>query len=619
MSLDEKNSLNENSIGIIELAKQIIPQPTEARPIDNTIMVKYGSDNLYPYFLLNLYSKCPIHHAIIDTKASYIIGDGLKRKDGTDFNIKINNIDTIQEFLDKVVKDYLIFNSFAVETQYNDLTYKTETLAYYHIPAQNIRTNKEKSKFWYNDDWSFRNTKTYTYDRWRLSNNDSKSKVFWYDGYIPSVNRVYIEPDYNACIESVITDMSIRLFNRNNITSNFSPSKLITYYLGENVPKSIQDDIRYKLDKYFSGSGEKYMLVFANPGQEKIKIDNIDANSWDRAYEVTKASVKDDIYEGHSINAGLLGRETAGKLGNTQELELSYEIFKSNYIQSKRSQIESALSLLFGFDVEFVDRPLFKSRIPDTTKEKIYTINELRALENLPPLPDGDKLLTVPSGNANNNTNNNTQAQSQQFSKVEKRLTAEDFELVKDMGIPKSSYEFICNGGDEELSKVEIRLDQQQDIADYVLKNDIKGLTIRELKILIRKDLGIEITVDSLRQTISDLNDAGVIKSEEVNGKIKITPPVEPNVPNSRAIQVLYSYELKPNVSGGPKIATSRDFCVKLIDNDRYYTRAEIQMMSEIFGYDVFAYTGGYYFNPETQITTPSCRHRWQPVIVASK
>lgn len=605
-------SKNVEQIDIIQLAKQIIPQPTETKPLNNDVMVKYGLDNLYPNFLLNLYSKCPIHHAIIDTKASYILGGGLKRKDGSDLNIKVNDLDSISSFVEKIVKDFLLFNSFAVETQYNQLTYDKEVLSYNHVPAHTVRTNKEKTKFWYSEDWNLKRTAQWTYDGWKKNNPDPTSKLFWYDGYIPSINRIYVEPDYNACIESIVTDMSIRLFNRNNITSNFSPAKLITYYLGENVPTNIQDDIKWKLDKYFSGSGEKFMLVFANPGQEKIKIENIDANTWDRAYEVTKASVKDDIYEGHSINAGLLGRETAGKLGNSQELELSYEIFKANYVQSKRLQLQEALSLLFGFEVEFVDRPLFKTRVPDSTKEKVYTINELRAMENLPPLPDGDKLLSIQSNNSTN-----TQVQNQQLSKVEKRLSIEDFEKVKDMGTPKNNLQFLCYGDEEQLSKMEIRLDREKDIADYVLSNDIKDLTMNQLKILIRKDLGIDLTVDILRNTLAKLGDAGVLNFTEEDGKVKIIPPVEPKIPNSRAISIMYEYDVKPGL-GKPLIDTSRDFCVKLIENDRYYTREEIQKMSAIFGYDIYKFSGGYYYNPETNITTPSCRHHFVPVIVSN-
>ena len=258
----------------IALAKKDLPIPYETKPTSNDLMVKYGFDNLYPLFLLNLYSKCPIHQSVINTKASYIIGGGLKAKGGSDLNITINPIDTMNEFLDKVVKDFLIFNTFCVETQYNSLTYASETLAYYHIPAHSIRTNKDKTKFWYSEDWVLKKQAQWIYERWQRENPDPQSKLFYYDGYIPTNQRTYPEPEYSACLEAIATNIAIQAFNRNNIQNNFSPAKLITYYLGENVPKPIQDEIKYKLNKHFSGDGEKWMLVFANPGQEKIKIDN---------------------------------------------------------------------------------------------------------------------------------------------------------------------------------------------------------------------------------------------------------------------------------------------------------------------------------------------------------
>ncbi len=447
--------MNNENLEFIQLAKQIIPTPYESRPLASDVMVRFGQDNLYPNFLLNLYANCPIHHAIIDTKAAYIIGDGLRLKGGGELNIVPNQTESMDEFVDKIVKDYLIHNAYSVEVQYNELTYKEKALAYNHIPVHCLRMNKEKTKFWYSDNWIYKKLE-WTYERWQVQNPDPTSKVFWNDGYIPSVNRVYVEPDYTACIESIVTDMSIRLFNRNNITSNFSPSKLITYFLGENVPKNIQDDIKRKLDKYFSGAGEKYMLVFANPGQEKIKVDNIDANTWDAAYQVVSASNKEDIYEGHSINSALLGKSTAGKLGNTQELELSYEIFKSNYVQSKRAQLESSLSKLFGQEVEFIDRPLFKGRLSDTTKEKVYTINELRSLENLPPLPDGDKLLNIQAP-AQTPTAPVQQTMEEDFGVV--KLTYEDFDKVKHLGCSKETYQLILDSDEGKFAQLQVMYD----------------------------------------------------------------------------------------------------------------------------------------------------------------
>jgi hypothetical protein len=304
------------------------------------------------------------------------------------------------------------------------------------------------------------------------------------------------------------------------------------------VPKSIQDEIKFKLDKYFSGAGEKYMLVFANPDQTKIKIENIDANSWDRAYEVTRDATKQDIYEGHQINAALIGREVAGRLGNTQELEIAYEIFKANYVQNKRAQIQSALSVLFGVEVEFVDRPLFKSRMPDTTKEKIYTINELRALENLSPIEGGDRLLnTTPVASP--------QTQQQLAKNVEyKELTLEDFSKVEHLGYQKSGWLKIMDGNEE---------------------------TLEAMKPLMKEELGEVVTV-------------------------------------------MYDYVVRANAA--PLKTDSRPFCKALEDSGKYYSRQDIQTMTQIFGYDVYKFGGHWYRNPDTGVITESCRHTFKPVIV---
>jgi len=668
---------------VVQLAKYLVPQSCETKSLSDDTMIKYGTFNDYPNHLLHWYHNCPIHASIINAKASYIIGDGLKLKSGGDIDFKLGS-ESIHEFLEKIVKDFLIHNAFAVECQYNELTFKTDTLAYNHIPAHTLRLNNSKSHFWYSSDWKTKSRSQFEYDRWSLYNPDSKSKIFWYDGYIPSVNKVYMEPDYTACIESIITDIAIRGFNRNNIMSNFSVSKIITCVIGDNPPKQIQDEWNRKIGKFLVGEGEKYILNFKNPGSEdKIKIDNIDANSWDKAYESTKAFVQDDIYQGHSFSDALL-RATPGKLSNAAEIEVLYEIFKNNYIQNKRSQLESALSLLFGVEVEFIDRPLFSGRIPDATKEKVYTINELRALDNLPALPDGDKLLQIlpqqplpQAGATTNNLNdqlpvnsvltNLSGRQLQQVTRIarqfgqgkltesqasimlkngfgfsdedvklylgiecdeqdfsllfknqEFRLSGDDFEKVKHMGIPKSQFEFIALGDEEELSKIEMKFDRESDISNYVLNNDIKGLTIDELKILIRRDLEMNITTKELQSTLKKLGDAGVIKYTESKGIIDIKPPAEPKIPNNGQVQVMYSYEVKPGL-GAPLISTSRDFCVKLIENDRYYSRMEIQTMTGIFGYDIFQYTGGYYFNPQTQEISKSCRHKWVSTIVTPK
>jgi len=80
-------------------------------------------------------------------------------------------------------------------------------------------------------------------------------------------------------------------------------------------------------------------------------------------------------------------------------------------------------------------------------------------------------------------------------------------------------------------------------------------------------------------------------------------------------IEILYEYRLRPNAPALVEGGKSRDFCVKLIGLNRLYTREEINMISGVEGYDVFAYRGGWYTNPDTEVHEPGCRHEWSQVV----
>lgn len=85
--------------------------------------------------------------------------------------------------------------------------------------------------------------------------------------------------------------------------------------------------------------------------------------------------------------------------------------------------------------------------------------------------------------------------------------------------------------------------------------------------------------------------------------------------------EIRYKYDLRQGIDG-PKIlpnGRTRDFCEIILNANRYYTRNDINTMSNGFGLSVFEYAGGYYHNPDTGITTPYCRHNWYMLFVERK
>jgi len=80
----------------------------------------------------------------------------------------------------------------------------------------------------------------------------------------------------------------------------------------------------------------------------------------------------------------------------------------------------------------------------------------------------------------------------------------------------------------------------------------------------------------------------------------------------------VYSYVKRSGVDGDTVIPTTRDFCRELIALNRVFTRSEIDEIGKLVDRDVWTYRGGWYHNPNTDKTTPFCRHIWNQNIIVS-
>jgi hypothetical protein len=130
------------------------------------------------------------------------------------------------------------------------------------------------------------------------------------------------------------------------------------------------------------------------------------------------------------------------------------------------------------------------------------------------------------------------------------------------------------------------------------LKKDVK-LIEETLKGLVEKKL--------LKATIVKVGIDKVIEREVT------TPPSELEGKNPKTTEVLirYSYE-------GPKDDRNRDFCRKLLDLNRFYSRSDIELISERVGYSVWDRRGGW-LTLKDGTHREYCRHRWQANFVKRK
>jgi hypothetical protein len=610
-----------------------VPNPKESNEKDDNAYVKYGSgeyNNKYPNFLLELYNSSPIHSSIINSKATYIMGDGLG-VNGKPMNVKVNEVDTMADFVGKVVRDYLIFNYFCVEVVYNSLK---QPIQYFHVPAQKIRTNKTKTKFWYSkENWN--TTKPdYTLERWKIrlgAEDQPTTRLFFFDGYFPSLSNVYPAPEYAGSIESIQTDKLIRKFNLNQIDNHFSLASLISFHNTGHLDQSVKDEYEEGIEGMFTGAtGKKIMIEYLGPEGKPADVKNISANDWDKAYQEVSRNVADDIYRGHQVTSPMLfGVKTEGQLGGASELETAYEIFKNTYIRNKRNELAAAFNMMFSgstivtTNVEFMDRPLFGIKVTDTAREAVMSINEIREAAGLPAIQGGDKIYgevgkaTTPAPQLQPEA---PQASNTGFNSQDKvELTEIDFDKVKDFGLDRETFELLAEGqfvfSKQDALMVELGFDDQTEIADYLISRDIKNMSIKELRQSIRKDLEISVTVSDLKKMLENLTNSGVVNVTINEDQVEVKK-VKPS-PSTAPVEVMYAYETREGY-GEDILATSRSFCKKLMSNNRMYSRQDIQSMTEIFGYDIFQFGGGFYRKSDGSVVK-HCRHFWKAYTVRRK
>lgn len=196
----------------------------------------------------------------------------------------------------------------------------------------------------------------------------------------------------------------------------------------------------------------------------------------------------------------------------------------------------------------------------------------------------------------------------------------EDFEIIKSK---KVSFQ----------SDLEIQEDEEIWMQEAFKTYDVTRTEDRILE-LIKKDSKVtaKVIADTIGQSVSyvkskieNLTKRGYLEeSSSAVGedtiiertipetvKIDAPPPIKGTTPPTQ-ISIKYSYEVKPNI-GPPIIANTRPFCIRMLNLNRLYSRAEIEQISARLGYSVFDRKGGFWGH------RPECRHRWVSHIVVKK
>ena len=548
--------------------------------------IKWGRKNDYPYFLIDLYNGSAWHQGIIKNKTYYIAGGGIETVSGnaTKFLANAYSEFSMDEIVEQLAFDYELFGAFAVKGTWN--REGTRVVLYEYIAIDMLRLSPDERMFYLSDDWlaqqqSLEKTNLRTIPGLDLENKSGSFILYYKD---PSKKGrkeqgTYSKPPYQGGITAIQTDCDISKFNMYEIQNSFKSGTMITFMNGFPETQEEADAFKRQIKEPASNienSGD-IIITFAPSADQAPKVDNLNGNDLDKRYSQLQSAVQQNILVSHSVvSPSLFGVAPAGSF-NAAETEELYYIFQNTYVNTRQKRIEWVLNYMLELSGE-----VGKVKLADTN-----------------PIGTKVKELVAPV----------------EQSLCSHKFSNNEIDIYSQFGEDASNYTVIASypiAWDTSNEEVNGKHDQIFDTIGEISaelndfdKSVLKLLNDGEESSSIAKALNA--TIKEIAQSIAKMITYDLyVKGQVSDLGNRLLNESDPGIDR---FEVRYTYRTRTDVPAAK--SGSREFCEKLLQLNRLYSRDDINTISTKVDRNVWNYRGGWYTNPDTQVSTPFCRHEW--------
>jgi hypothetical protein len=624
--------------------------------------MKWGKKNDYPFFLIELLQGSAWHQGIIKNKTYYIAGGGLEAVSGdlTAFLANPFADFDMNEIAQRMAFDFEVFGAMAVIGTWN--REGTKVVRWEHMDIDLIRITEDERLYYVSDDWSAlqQSAEKTNYRSYPALNENNRTGSFILYYKEPSKQArgekgIYPKPPYYGGITAIQTDVDISKFNMYEIQNSFKSGTLINLASGEpetsEEERKIKEQIKGRTQSV-EDAGE-IIITFSNGADEAPTVMPLNGNNLHERYAMTEKSVQQNILVAHSVVApSLFGIAPNGSF-NAAETDDLFEIYKNTYINSRQKQIEWLMNYMVQLSgaigtLKLVDvRPIVAAApvtatpvdtALSTDTNQSLSKSQISALMDIVERVKSDSLSSDSALHivmASFPTIGEAQARkivglpSTTLSSCDHKheFSADEITIFSEYGVDSSEYKVLKTNiiewdtpSDEVFSK-----EQMMFATIGEVKATISALEKSILSMLIAGEDASAIasatgaSVEEIAKSTERLIDFELLVDGEVSdlGKQLLDEAPAP----IDQFMVVYSYKKRPGIEGPPKLpdGRTRDFCARLLDINRLYTRDEINNISSRVDRNVWNYRGGWYTNPQTQVSTPYCRHIWVQQLVIKK
>ena len=383
----------------------------------------FGSDNLYPELLNQMYFSSPLHGAIVDFKTNAVIGGGFnlttdkltpqEKLEMFTFEKKANLKHTVKA----VTKQLILHNRVYFKLYFGE---NRKLIKIENVSPEKVRVGRDKKMYFLCDDWS-RRIGIEEIKPYHITCKDH-CQLFSYE--VKSVGQDYYSlPTYTSALNFAFLSGELSYFAKSNIQNSVFPSFAMMF------PKRPQSEeekhmIKETIDRLKGAANAgKAVAFFANSADQLPKIESLPTNGNDKLFHEASALNTEQICFSHTIDPILMGIRTTGALGSGSDIKQAYVIFEKNVVMELRQQVTTIFQELLTIaripaeftinNFQIINETIVElegdssktndalntlSPLVATKVLETMTINEIRALASLAPVEGGD--VTQAAANA---------------------------------------------------------------------------------------------------------------------------------------------------------------------------------------------------------------------------
>jgi hypothetical protein len=377
--------------------------------------VRFGTDNLYPQMLNQMYYSSPLHGAIVDFKTNAVIGGGFnlttdkltpqEKLEMFTFEKKANLKHTVKA----VTKQLIIHNRVYFKLYFGE---KKKLIKIENVSPDKVRVSRFGDMYYLCDDWST-NIDVQEIKPYHITCKD-ECQLYSYE--VKSVGQDhYSLPTYSSALNFAFLSGELSYFAKSNIQNSVFPSFAMMF------PKRPQSEeekhmIKETIDRLKGAANAgKAVAFFANSADQLPKIESLPTNGNDKLFHEASALNTEQICFSHTIDPILMGIRTTGSLGSGSDIKQAYVIFEKNVVMELRQQVTTIFQEILTIaripadftinNFQIINETIVElegdssktndalntlSPLVATKVLETMTINEIRALASLPPVEGGD-------------------------------------------------------------------------------------------------------------------------------------------------------------------------------------------------------------------------------------